>query len=152
MTKREGFSLVEIIVAVAVLAVIAALTANAFSSFYKNMALNSAVEQAISVLQEARSNTLSGKDSSQWGVHFEISRLAFFKGTSFTEPNPNNRDYQLSYSVEIYGISLNGGGPNVIFQKLTGKTNEYGAVSFRLKSDVSKTKTITIESNGSANY
>ena len=66
MTKGKGFSLVEIIVAVAVLAVIAALTANAFSSFYKNMALNSAVEQAISVLQEARSNTLSGKDSSQW--------------------------------------------------------------------------------------
>lgn len=150
--SAAGFTLLEIIISAGILVLIAALTAAAFSSFYKTLALNAAAENGLVMLQQARSNTLSSKDSSEYGVHFESSRIVFFKGAAFSEPNPDNEEYKLSSFVEIYGISLNGAGSDVVFQKLTGKTGQYGVISLRLKSDISKTKTITINSNGSASY
>lgn len=146
--KNKGFSLIEILVAVAVLVAVAALTAAVFSSFYRVQTLNSAIEQAISLIKEARSKTLSSEGASQYGVHFESSRLVLFKGSGFTEGNPDNKEFVLQSAVEIYDISLNGGVVDLVFKRLTGETNEYGGVFFRLKASPSKTRNIIIESSG----
>ena len=154
-----GFTLAEILVVVAALAFINAITSSAFYFFYRGTLLNEAVRQTFSLLQEARSNTLSSKDFSQYGVHFEEQKVVLFKGAIFTEPNSNNKEVKISSPVEIYNISLNGGGSNVVFQKLTGKTNEYGTISFQspeisgcLPGASSMTKIITIQSSGSFSY
>jgi len=43
---------------------------------------------------------------------------------------------------------LAGGGSEVVFDRLTGETNQFGKVSLRLKSDLSKTRTAGIKSSG----
>src|SRR3989338_10343517 len=145
---NKGFSLIEMLVVIAILVLMATVITVGLSSFYKGRTLDGAVEQAISLINEARSKTLSSKDSSQYGVHFETSRLALFKGPVFTEPNSDNKEFIFSSSVEMFGTTLNGGGSDLVFKRLTGKTDEYGAVSFRLKIDNSKIKNITIEPGG----
>ena len=75
----------------------------------------------------------------------------FFKGDIFTEPNPSNMETPMSPLVEISNISLNGGGVDIVFQKLTGKTSNYGSLRVRLKSDNNKYKIISVKSAGIAN-
>ena len=119
----------------------------------------SQVEVLPSTTFRVTPNTLSSKDFSQYGVHFEEQKVVLFKGAIFTEPNSNNKEVKISSPVEIYNISLNGGGSNVVFQKLTGKTNEYGTISFQspeisgcLPGAPSIKKIITIQSSGSFSY
>src|SRR3989338_95743 len=75
-----GFTLAEILVVVAGFAFFTAITSSAFFFFYRGALLNEAVRQTFSLLQEARSNALSSKDFSQYGVHFEEQKVVLFKG------------------------------------------------------------------------
>ncbi len=144
----KGVTIIEIIIAVAILAVITAFTLIALNTFRENQSLKNVVNETVSLINQARSKTLSSQDFSQFGVHFESSRAVLFKGTIFSEPNADNIVLTLPSSIEISSISLNGGGANLIFQKLTGKTGEFGAIVFRVKNDIAKTKTIDIKNTG----
>lgn len=148
---NKGFTIIEIIITVAILLVITTLTLIALNTFRENQSFKNAVNETISLINQARSKTLSSQDFSQYGIHFELSRVVLFKGTTFSEPNPNNIVLILPSSIEISSISLNGLGVNLIFQKLTGKTDQFGSVVFRVKNDISKTKTIDIKNTGIIN-
>jgi len=108
-------------------------------------------DRILSVINEARVKTVSSEDYSRFGVHFEANRVVLFKGDIFAEPNSSNIETILSPLVEISDISLNGGGADIVFQKLTGKTGNYGSLRVRLKSDNNKYKTISVKSTGIAN-
>ena len=149
--KNSGFSLVEIIVAMAIGAVLVAGIVVSFSSFRNSKTVDITADQVLSVINEARVKTVSSEDYSRFGVHFETSRVVLFKGDVFTEPNSSNTETPVSPLVEISNISLNGGGANLVFQKLTGKTGNYGSLRVRLKSDNNKYKTISVKSTGIAN-
>jgi len=144
----KGFTIIEIIIVVVILAVLAAMAVTSFSGFRQNQILNSDTNKIVSIINEARSKTLSSQDFSQYGVRFEAPRIILFKGTAYAISSPYNATTTLSTILEISGISLNGGGSEVVFQKLTGKTDNYGEVTFRVKADTSKTKTINIKSTG----
>jgi len=93
---------------------------------------------------------LSAKDSYAYGTHFEFSRIVLFRGATYSSSDTNNKTVLIDGAVEISNISLAGGGQNALFQRLTGKTSQSGTITIRLKSDNSKTKTITIEASGVA--
>lgn len=144
----KGFTIIEVAIVIVILAVLTAMAITSFSGFRQNQLLNSDVNKAVSVINEARSKTLSSQDFSQYGAHFEASKIVLFKGTTYAASSPNNASSTLSSFIEISGTSLNGGGSDVVFQKLTGKTDNYGTVTFRVKANASKTKTINIKSTG----
>ncbi|MFA4890139.1 MAG: prepilin-type N-terminal cleavage/methylation domain-containing protein [Candidatus Paceibacterota bacterium] len=147
----KGFTVIEIAIVVVILAVLTAMAITSFSGFRQNQLLNSDVNKAVSIINEARSKTLSSQDFSQYGVHFETTKLALFKGATYVASSPDNASSTLSSFIEISEISLAGEGSDVIFQKLTGKTDQSGAITFRVKADTSKTKTINISSTGITN-
>ena len=149
--KNSGFSLVEIIVAMAIGAVLVAGIVVSFSSFRNSKIVDISADRILSVINEARVKSVSSEDYSRFGVHFETSRVVFFKGDIFTEPNPANTETILYPLVEISNISLSGGGVDIVFQKLTGKTGNSGSLRVRLKSDNNKYKTISVKSTGIAN-
>lgn len=144
----KGLTFIEIVIATAIILVITTFTLVTLNTFRENQSLKNAVNETVSLINQARSKTLSSQDFSQFGVHFESSRAVLFKGITFSEPNADNIVFSLPASIEISGISLNGGGANVIFQKLTGKTDQSGTIIFRVKNDITKTKTINIINTG----
>lgn len=144
----KGFTLIEVVMVVVIIVILTVLTVTSFSGFRQNQLLNSDVNKAISVINEARSKTLSSQDFSQYGAHFEASQIVVFKGAAYTASSPDNATATLSSFIEISGTSLNGGGSDVVFQKLTGKTDNYGTIIFRVKANTGKTKTIDIKSTG----
>ena len=149
--KNSAFSLIESVIAMAIGAVLVAGIDVSFSSFRNSKIVDISAGRILSVINEARVKTVSSEDYSRFGVHFETSRVVFFKGDIFTEPNPANTETILSPLVEISNISLSGGGVDIVFQKLTGKTGNYGSLRVRLKSDNNKYKTISVKSTGIAN-
>ncbi len=148
---KKGFTFIEIIVAVAILMIITIVAITSLNTFRENQSLNNAVNETVSLINQARSTTLSSQDFSQHGIHFESARAVLFKGVAFSEPNVDNVVFATPSSVEISSIFLNGGGVDMIFQKLTGKTDQFGSIIFRVKNDISKTKTIYIKNTGIIN-
>ena len=148
--NRKGFTLVEFLITLSILAVLTTIIFIPMSALRNSKALQITAEDILSLLNEARDNTLSAKDSYAYGTRFESSRAVLFRGTSYSSSDPSNKTADIDGAVEISNISLAGGGQEVLFQRLTGKTSQSGTITIRLKSNVSKTKTILIEASGVA--
>ncbi|MBU3969030.1 prepilin-type N-terminal cleavage/methylation domain-containing protein [Patescibacteria group bacterium] len=148
MQIKKGFSLFEILLSIAIIVVILFVVINLFSNYNKKQVLDNSVEKVSSLLKEARSLTISSKDDNSYGVHFEQDVVVLFKGTTYISDDPNNKINQIDKKAFISEINLNGGGDNVIFQRLTGKTDYYGTVKISLTSDVLNFKTVSIYQTG----
>jgi len=148
--NKKGFTAIEFLIALSILSVLTAIIFTSMSRFRSGKALQAVSEDILSLLDEGRADTLSAKDSYAYGVHFESSEITLFRGAAYSSFDPNNRTVDIDGAVEISSISLAGGGPDVLFHRLTGKTGQSGTITIRLKSDTSKTKTILIEASGVA--
>lgn len=151
MYREKGYSFLEIIIVLAIMSFVLLFTTDVFLFFGKNKALYAETERVISIINEARSKTISSKNASEYGAHFEQTKIVSFKGTVFNSFDPNNKEVFFSEGVEIYNISLNGGSADLFFKKFTGGTDMYGTISLRLKRDNSKIKIIKISQSGIVN-
>lgn len=149
-TFQKGVTLLEILIVIAILGALSALIVGNFSSTRGDQVLKNETEAVVALLQEARSNTLSGLDSSQYGVHIQSDRVILFKGSSYSSSDPSNSPYFIDDAVFISSINLQGGGSDIIFERLTGETTAYGTLILRRASDASLNRTITISSIGLA--
>lgn len=144
----RGFTIIEIVIAVAVIAILSVIAFNSFSSFKNEQELANVIEEVVSDLRLARSKTIASENFSQYGVHFESQKVVIFTGTTYSAIDPNNIIYDVPARIEISSWNLAGGGADVIFQRLTGKTNQYGSITARVKTEPTKTKTVNIKQTG----
>lgn len=144
----KSFTLVELLLIVGILIILTAISVPTFRYFQKESDLNNSTQGIINTLRLAQNKTLASERESNYGVHFEAEKFILFKGASYDPSATNNETHNLPQSVEIYEINLAGGETKVVFDRLTGETNQFGKVSLRLKSDYSKISTVGIKSSG----
>ena len=147
LNYRTGFSLIELIATLSILFVLALIVMNTFVSFKKNEGLTMDTDTIVSVLRQARNQTLTSKNSSNYGVHITSTKVTLFTGSTYSSGNANNQDFVLSSNDTILTITLTGGGSDVIFNRLTGETSQNGTVVVSA-SGISGTKTVTIYKTG----
>lgn len=145
---NKGFTLIEILIVIAISALIVGGVVVSFSVFSKNQSIESATSEILSELDEARALTLASFDNTVYGVHFESDKIVLFKGSAYSPVGSDNKITNLPSRVSLSGILLNGGGNNIVFDKLTGKTGHYGTLTISLVSDPLKIKVITIQESG----
>ena len=145
----RGFTLFEILIALAIVLLLAVLAVAAFSDFRQNSLLKEARAKVLSELSLARTQTLGAEGKSSWGVHFEETRLVRFKGSSYSAVDPSNLEILLPVGARIGLISL-GGASEVVFERLTGRTASVGTIRLELTSDALASTTITIYASGLA--
>lgn len=148
MFFKKGFSLLELIIVVGIMAILGAITIFSLISMNNAELVSRDVFQVRSLLDRARSQTLSAKDDSQYGVHFTQTSVTLFKGSAYSPSDPENYVFNLDDRVLISSFVFSGQGNDVVFYRLTGETSVSGTVTFILKKDPSKTKTITISKTG----
>lgn len=146
----RGFTLIEILIVLAIAAILFAVVISGFSGLRQSSDLTLAVDEAVSFLQEARTKTLSSENDSVYGVHFETSQFVLFAGATYDPVSASNKVYSLPSSVEISLINLVGIGDDAIFKRLTGETNTDGTITFRQTSNPSVLKVIQILPTGLA--
>ncbi len=147
----HGFTLIEILIVVSLFVVMSAIVAISLSRYTQTQALAGVAVAIVSSLEDARSRTLSSRGGSQYGVHLEDGSLTLFKGETYAAGNADNEVTPLDPRAHIT-LSINGGGSDVVFERLSGETNDYGTITVALASDATVFKTITLQRTGLLSY
>ena len=147
----KSFTLIELLVIIGTMIILMALAAPAFRIFQKESDLNDSAEEIINILRLAQNKTLASEGASQWGIYFDDTitphQYILFKGSNYAARDSTfDEVHKLPKTIEIYEINL--GGKEVVFNRVSGETNQSGNIKIRLISDISKTKIIYVENSG----
>jgi prepilin-type N-terminal cleavage/methylation domain-containing protein len=138
----KGFTFIEILIVVAILAFLFVLMVPSGIQFYRTQQLDTITEEIIQALRRAQLNSMSVKNDSAFGVYFSSGRYVLFKGNSYL-----SRDQEEVFGI-LNDISFSGDISEVVFSKLSGDPNNIGNLILTLNN---KTKTININSLGRIN-
>ncbi|ETB64193.1 TPA: hypothetical protein DIC38_00230 [Candidatus Nomurabacteria bacterium] len=149
--KNKGITILEIIIVISITILIASIVTLNLSDFKRARTLENATSEIISLINKSRNNTISSLNSSNYSIHFDSDKVVLFLGSTYDPNAITNEVMVLESSLEIpisLGVSLNGGGSDIVFQKITGETNNYGTINIRLKTDINTYRTININQLG----
>jgi len=144
---KRGFTLIEIIITISIIAILAVVGFVQYQTFQKNIRLTTESEKLIQILQLARDNTVSSVGGQQYGVHIEEAQYTLFTGDTYDALSNDNHVHTLSDEIEIYSTELAGGGDDVVFERISGETAHSGHIFIRIK-NTSKERSIGVESSG----
>lgn len=144
----RGFSLVEMLLSIAIMAIIAGLTAPVFFSYQTNNEFGLAVNTSVRSLRRAQFLAQNMELDSNWGVYFATSSVTVYSGGSYAGRN-SNYDEQYSFPTTVTSTVT-----DINFAKFTGETN---AATTTLKTDaisdnVNDRATITVNSKGAVDF
>jgi prepilin-type N-terminal cleavage/methylation domain-containing protein len=146
--QQNGWTLIEILVALGVIVILFALTISTFSRYRQASDFTTATDFAVALFSDIRTKTLSSENSNQFGIHIEEDSLVSFTGSVYNPADPTNKIFPLPATVHITSILLVGGGSEVIFERLTGETTQMGTITYNGKGTHMASSTIRISSTG----
>lgn len=142
---RQGFTLVEVLLSVAVIAVLAGISAPVFSRLSTKNDLDTAVVSLAQSWRRVQALSMANDGDTVWGVKVGAGSITVFKGTSFASRDTN---YDETFTLPLT-ISVSGAVTEITFNKLTGTPSATGTVSLTSFGD---TTTLTINSKGTVSY
>jgi len=148
--KKKGVTAVEILIVLAVLGILFSIVLPQFSKIRENQVLKNGIEEILSSINKAKSQTLSSLNSLEYGVHFESGQVIIFKGTIFSALDPDNEDINITSPASISDVTLggvSGSSGEFYFNRLSGNPSKTGTVTL---STSNYSKTITISAAGTA--
>ncbi|MFC1629924.1 Tfp pilus assembly protein FimT/FimU [Patescibacteria group bacterium] len=149
----KGFTLIETIVVVAIVLILISFAIFGYRFFRQETDLNNAAEEILNILRVAQNKTLASEAGSKYGVYFDQSSNAhtLFKGDEFSTRDPLfDEVHNIPSFVEIFDIDLEGEALEVVFNRISGDTSQFGTISLRLQQDHTKTKIVYIDNTGSS--
>jgi len=146
-----GFSLVEILIVIFFMSMLFVLGFVNYREFEQNISLSTAANEMAITLDLASNRTTSSKGDSVYGVHFATSSYTLFKGSVYSSLGIDNEVFSLPSSVEIYNIDISGGN-DVVFNKISGTTDNTGEIGLRIINKPEETKIIKISESGRAGF
>lgn len=113
---KKAFTLIEILLALGIIIFITTLSFAWFPSLIKKERVNKEMDALVSLLEQARSRTLSAKNASQYGVRTETDQIIFFEGSVYSAGAIDNVIHEMDSGV----IISMGAQQTLIFEKITG--------------------------------
>lgn len=146
-TDHFGFTLVEFLVAISIMLLVTGGAVGVFNNFRNSQGLHKDTELIVAVVRQARSQTLTSQNASQYGVHISTSKVTLFTGSTYSAVSASNQDFFLTTPDVITTITLTGGGNDIVFQRLSGETSQNGTLVVTSPA-TANTKTVTIYKTG----
>ncbi|MDI6734322.1 MAG: prepilin-type N-terminal cleavage/methylation domain-containing protein [Patescibacteria group bacterium] len=122
-TKKTtaGFSILETIIALAVLAVIAAIGIPIGLDSYRSFILDSEASNLLSILRRAEGNAFSNNYKKDYGVYLDPNNFVLFRGQSFLNRDQNfDENYARTNAIGVNGLS------EIVFSPISGLPNVTG--------------------------
>lgn len=136
---NAGFTILEIIIAFAIITTILMLTAPFIFSFFRQNTLRAERNILLGLLKQARTLSMTNEQLSSYGVHIGSSQFTLFKGNTYA-----SRDISFDYAVARQSGTTISGPTEIEFNRLSGRT---ASTSFEIQLAQNKTK-IRINSEG----
>ncbi len=142
--SKFGFTLLEVLLAVAILALITGIGLPIFRSWQVSNDLDVAATITVQSLRRAQFLSQAVDSDQSWGVRIEPGQVIIFQGNSFATRNASKDE-----SFNISGHITASGLTEVVFSKFYGLPQSSGAIIF---SSNNQTRTVTINSKGTVFY
>lgn len=148
---NRGVTLIEILLALAIIALISSLMLSAFGEYRARQGKSAAAEGVLSILAEARLDTISSKHDDVYGVLLRSDEAIYFKGATYPgDGDPANIVFPMPVGVEIGSVALQGGGSTILYQRLSGSTDMYGTFEVRVAAQPNLKTVITVHPTGAS--
>ena len=144
-TKNKGFSLVELVIVIAIFAILAGVGDSVYYNFKTKNSLEVSTNSFVQALRHAQINSEQVEGDSVWGTAIFSDKVVVFKGASYI-----SRD---TFSDQIAdfpsGISV-GGLSEIVFEKTTGWSSNVGTTT--ITNSNGEVKNIFINEKGTITY
>lgn len=144
---KKGFSLVELILVMSIIATLIGLITINFVNIHQTASLDSLVQDFVSDIKQQQIKAMAGDtegsgSANPYGVHIDTNRYVLFRGSSYSSFDSSNFNVNLPSNMQFILPAS-----DVMFQKIKGEIS--AASSFTLK-DITNgnVKTITINKYG----
>ena len=138
-----GFTLIEILVVIGILAVLGTFGYLVTIDFYKSYAFNAERDAIVAILQKARSQSLANINESSHGVHFDSNQYVIFQDPVYDSGNSFNQNIPAAFGITHSGII------DVVFSRLSGDASSGGNL---ILSDGRRSTVISVNSEGQINW
>lgn len=140
--NTRGFSLLELVIVIAILGVLVATIVPSFLKFRQSSVLNTETQELVTIINRARLLSVSSKNDQQFGVHFEAGQVVLFSGATYSAAATTNEAHVFSPAITLSSFTINGGGSEVLFQKVTGATNQNATTTLMVVGTTASTTVI----------
>ncbi|HEX8994221.1 MAG TPA: GspH/FimT family pseudopilin [Candidatus Paceibacterota bacterium] len=150
--SSRGFSLLELILVVAILSVIAATGAGYYRNFTRSVSVDEFAAQLSFDIKQARTNAAMGQNSEKWGIH----AVNVSGGTSYYQIFATPSTYASANTPATTTVYLPGGvsfsdpaagvSKDIIFTGISGTTSAMATIT--VTNNEGRSKTITVNTQG----
>ena len=145
MQRATGFTLIEALLSVAIIAILAGLSLPLYRSYAAQNDLSLAAQYISTSLRRAETYAQNGAQDSPWGVSVQTSQVVVYKGDSY-----ENRDRTYDEATTLGSITSVSGVTDVSFARLTTEPSATGAIS--ITSTNNETRTMSVNEQGTISY
>ena len=135
MKAGSGFSLIELILVVAIVLTLGVLSSVFYSRFLNQNSVANVSDQFASQLRKAQTYAMAGKQNTSWGVKYATGTITLFASSS----NAFDETFSVNTNIAVGGFS------QVIFSKATGMPDSTPTITI---SGGGNTKTVSVNSQG----
>lgn len=144
--SRNAFTLIEVLLSIALIANIAGLSIPVYQSFQVRNGIDLAVLNFVQSARRAWNLAIASEHDSSWGVRAEVGKITLFKGESFSA-----RDTSYDETFDVLEIITISGNSEIVFAKFTGLPSVSGTITFSAE-QINQKRTVTINSKGMIDY
>jgi prepilin-type N-terminal cleavage/methylation domain-containing protein len=141
----HGFTLIELIVSMAVLAVIVGFIVVAFQNYANYQRFNTASSLLKTTLLNTRADARNSVSGQPHGIKISNNSITTFVGNTYNATNPNNQ--VISFNEVTFTPDLSAGTDEIIFAQLSGLPSATGTITIA-GSVYAASSTATITASG----
>ena len=127
----KGFTMVELLLTVALVSVIAGVALPSLGTYYVNNLLKETADEMVDRLKTAQTRSIYGDNGETHGVFFDSNYFVLYLGNEFDVSNPENVDSVIGGRLEIFDIDLENN--QVVFNKYSGLPDNAGSLKLKIK-------------------
>jgi Tfp pilus assembly protein FimT len=141
--KKNGFTLIEMILVVALIFYMGFLAVLFYSNFYLKNAASNIAQDIVSSLRKAQTYSMAGRQGGSWGVAFTGGNIVLFKGSSYAARNSAFDEItSIPSTLAIAGFN------ETVFSRVTGFPNVTSMITI---TGGGFAKQVTVSSQGIVN-